>query len=108
MQMYFSCSFCCFLAVLQHVMPYNQILLKMAGIRLIFILCVLLMFSDKISEFFCSFPYASRIPSTKKCVLSSNFNVSFFLVVSWYLLLNSGDIEINPGPILPQNHPEVF
>ena len=33
-------------------MLYNHILLKMAGIRLIDILCVLLMFSDKISEIF--------------------------------------------------------
>ena len=24
-----------------------------------------------------------------------------FLVVIWYLLLKSGDIEINPGPTLP-------
>ena len=41
-QMDFSCNFCCFLAVVQPVMLYNQILLKMAGIRLIVILFVLL------------------------------------------------------------------
>ena len=28
-------------------------------------------------------------------------HLSFFLVVIWYLLLKSGDIEINPGPVLP-------
>ena len=49
----------------------------------------------------------SRIPSfkgscnSKQCALKSKFNLSFFLVVIWYLLLKSGDIEINPGPILP-------
>ena len=80
----------------------------MAGIRLIVILCVLLMSSDSISEnFFHSFPYASRITSfkgscnSKQCALTSKFNFSFFLVVVWYLLLTSGDIEINPGPIVP-------
>ena len=57
--------------------------------------------------FFYSFPYASRIPSfkaicnLKQCALPSKFNLSFFLVVIWYLLLKSGNIEINPGPVLP-------
>ena len=80
----------------------------MAGVRLIVILCVLLISSDSISEcFLYSFPYASRIPSfkaicnLKKCALPSKFNLSFFLVVIWYLLLKSGNIEINPGPVLP-------
>ena len=80
----------------------------MAGIRLIVILCALLISSDIISEFFFySFPYTSRIPSfkgscnSKQCALTSKFNLSFFLVVICYLLLKSGDIEINPGPVLP-------
>ena len=78
----------------------------MAGIRLIVILCVLLISSDSISEFY-SFPYASRVSSfkgscnSKQCALTSKFNLSFFLVVIWYLLLKSGNIEINPGPVLP-------
>ena len=79
----------------------------MRGIRLIVILCVLLISSDSISEIFYSFPYASRIPSfkgscnSKQCALKSKFNLSFFLVAIWYLLLKSGDIEMNPGPVLP-------
>ena len=79
----------------------------MAVIRLIVILCVLLISSDSFSDFFYSFPYASRIPSfkgssnSKQCALTSIFNLSFFLVVIWYLLLKSGDIETNPGPVLP-------
>ena len=87
-------------------MLYNKILLKMADIQLIVILCVLLMFSDSIS-FLCSFLYASRTTSLKRCcnskqgALASKFNVSFFLVVIWYLLPKNGDIEINPGPIVP-------
>ena len=97
-----------FKAVLQRVKLYNQILLKMAGIRLIFILCVLLMSTDSINEkFFCSFPYASRIPSfkgscnSKKYALTSKFNLCFFLFIIRYLLLKCGNIEIDPGPILP-------
>ena len=60
-----------------------------------------------LQKFFCSFPYASRIPSfkgscnSKQCALTSKFNLSFFWVVIWYLLLKSVDIEINPGPVLP-------
>ena len=37
----------------------------------------------------------------KQCALTSKFNLSFFLVIIWYFLLKSGDIEINPGPVLP-------
>ena len=79
----------------------------MTGIRFIVILCVLLISSDSISEIFYSFLYASRISSfkescnSKQCALTSKFNIFFFLVVIWYLLLKSGDIEINPGPVLP-------
>ena len=92
---------------MQRVMLYDQILLKMAGIRLIVIVCVLLMYSDSITEFCCSFHYASRLPSfkgscnIKQCASKPKFNLSFFLIVKWYLLLKSGDIDINPGPILP-------
>ena len=37
---------------MQRVMLYDQILLKMAGIRLIVIVCVLLMYSDNFTKFF--------------------------------------------------------
>ena len=59
----------------------------MAGIRLIVILCVLLMFSGSISDFLYSFPNASRIPSfkgssnSKQCALTSKIKLSFFEVV---------------------------
>ena len=107
-QIDFSCSFCCFQAVLQRVMHYNLISLKMTRIRLIVILCVLLISSEGNTEiFFCSFPYASRIPSfkgscnSKQYALPSKLNLPFFLVVIEYLLLKSCDIEINSGPLLP-------
>ena len=79
----------------------------MAGIRLIVILCVLLISSDSISEFFFTvFLMHLEYLHSKQSVTSNNvlyYPNSTFPFFGCYMVSStkSGNIEINPGPVLP-------